>query len=141
MRTRFYVFFGCLICAAFYILHISAFGDADIFTIDYRAVLITLMVFFAAVLVFYTFAGTILYTALYNKKQRRIEAYFELLDKLDGYEVAEEVSVEEKDAPVEEAKDESEDRFYDYFRKTTWDELEREKGGETEEEKAGEEDE
>jgi len=83
MKTRFYVFFGCVILSAFYFLHMAAFQDVDIFSIDYRIEAIRLLVFFAVVLVGYTIIGTVLYTARYVQKQKRIEKYFELLDELD----------------------------------------------------------
>ena len=83
MKTRLFAFLGCLIIAAFYFLHMAAFQDVDIFSIDYQAEAITLIILFAVVLVFYTVIGTILYTARYVQLQRRIDKYFKLLDELD----------------------------------------------------------
>jgi hypothetical protein len=83
MKSRFYVFFGCAIAAVFYILHLAAFGETDIFSIEYPALLFRIVVFFAAVLVAYSVLGTILYTAIYAKTQKRIENYFKLLDELE----------------------------------------------------------
>jgi len=83
MKTRFYAFFGCIILSVFYFLHMAAFQDVDIFSIDYQSEAIGLIIFFAIVLVAYTVIGTILYTARYVQLQKRMAHYFELLDKLD----------------------------------------------------------
>jgi len=91
MRTRFFAFFGCLILTVFYILHIAAFQDTDIFSINIQAQAIRIIIFFALVLVAYTVIGTILYTAMYAQTQKRIENYFKLLDRLDEINEQEEL--------------------------------------------------
>jgi len=83
MKTRFYIFFGCIILTVFYFLHRSSFHDINLFTIDYLTEARNLLIFFAIVLVTYTVIGTIIYTARYVQMQKRIMQYFELLDKLD----------------------------------------------------------
>jgi hypothetical protein len=136
MRTRFYVFFGCVILTAFYLLHRAAFHEIDVFSIDYRAEITLVVIFFAAVLVFYTVAGTILYTARYVKMQRRIENYLAMMDELENEPVkdmdsGEKVSEEfndiggNADEAAEPQDNENGDDFYDYFRETSWDELEK----------------
>jgi hypothetical protein len=118
MRTRVFIFFGCILLTAFYILHIAAFQEIDLFSIAfYRAELTKIIIFFAATLIFYTFVGTILYTARYAQTQKRLEHYFAIMDKLDGIEPGIEPIKEINDDETKE-DDEDDDGFYDYFKPT-----------------------
>ena len=106
MRTRFYAFFGCIILAVFYFLHIASYQETDIFSIDYLSEAIRVGIFFTVVLVGYTFIGTILYTARHVQLQKRLDEYYGLLSKLDSNPEAQE---EDREKDEEESRSKRQD--------------------------------
>lgn len=86
MSMRFFVGVGCLFLAGFYVLHLFAFREADIFTIDYFSMFARLIVAALVIMVAYSFIGMIVYTREYEISRRRIRRYFALMDELEGGE-------------------------------------------------------
>jgi len=82
MWIRLYLLIGCLVVIGLRVLHMLAVDQADLFALDFRAELIKAAVFILIVLVGYTIIGTIQYTVVYERSQRRMREYFALLDEL-----------------------------------------------------------
>jgi len=83
MRMRFFLGIGCVILLFFYILHQLAIEGADLFALDFQAEAVRLLFFAVALMVAYSFIGTIIYTREFLISEKRINAYFALMRRLD----------------------------------------------------------
>ena len=87
MWLRLYVFLGCLAIIALYILHLIIVKQVDLFTLnleDIRSMLIKGAAFILITQAIYTIIGTIQYTIKYERSQKRMKAYFALVDELEA---------------------------------------------------------
>ena len=83
MRMRFFLGIGCVILLFFYVMYLLAIEGADIFAMDFQAEAIRLLFFAILLMIGYSFIGTIIYTREFLISERRINAYFALMRKLD----------------------------------------------------------
>ena len=83
MWIRLYVIIGCLIVIGFRILHMLAIDQIDLFTLDFREELINAALFILIFQVGYSIIGTIQFTMEYERSQKRMKAYFALMDELE----------------------------------------------------------
>ena len=83
MRMRFFLGIGCVILLFFYVMHQLAIEGADLFALDFQAEAIRLLFFAVMIMVGYSFIGTIIYTREFLRSERRMNAYFALMRKLD----------------------------------------------------------
>ena len=83
MRMRFFLGIGCAILLLFYILYLLAIEGADIFAMDFQAEAIRLLFYTLIIMTAFSFIGTIIYTREFLISERRINAYFKLMRKLD----------------------------------------------------------
>lgn len=90
MSMRFFLGFGCLILIFFYALHLLAIEDVDIFTLDFGSEALTVLIFALAVMVAYSFIGTIVFTREFLRSQKRIAEYFSLMKQLEERNIAKE---------------------------------------------------
>jgi hypothetical protein len=83
VRMRFFLGIGCVILLFFYVMYLLAIEGADLFAMDFQAEAIRLLFFAVLLMVVYSFIGTIIYTREFLISERRINAYFALMRKLD----------------------------------------------------------
>ncbi|MCL2235980.1 MAG: hypothetical protein FWB98_06045 [Defluviitaleaceae bacterium] len=96
MSMRFYVGIGILILVAFYALRVMSVAEGDIFSLDFQAEIMRIVVFVVIVVLFYSFVGTIIFTREFLASQKRVKAYFGLMRELHGEPPEEEVSSKAK---------------------------------------------
>ena len=83
MWIRLFALIGCLILLGFRVLHLLAVDQTDLFTLDFRTVLIQLVFWLLAIEAAYTVIGTIRFTVEYERAQKRLREYYRLMDELD----------------------------------------------------------
>ena len=83
MQMRFFLGLGCVILLAFYVLHLLAIEGADLFTVDFQSEALRLLFFALILMTAYSFIGTIIYTREFLRSEKRINAYFSLMRRLD----------------------------------------------------------
>ncbi|MDR2182558.1 MAG: hypothetical protein LBE55_00115 [Clostridiales bacterium] len=83
MQMRFFLGIGCVILLFFYIMHLLAIEGADLFTVDFQAEAIRLLFYIIVLMTVYSLIGTIIYTREFLRSEKRINAYFTLMRKLD----------------------------------------------------------
>jgi len=86
MQMRFWLGVGCLILALFYALRLFETDGIDIFALDFQAEFVRLLTFALIVMVAYSALGTIIFTREFLIAQKRVNAYFELMKELGGFE-------------------------------------------------------
>ena len=129
MQMRFYLGVGCLILALFYVLYLMAVQGQDILALDFQAEIVRFVTFVLIVMVAYSFIGTIIFTREFLVAQKRVEAYFSLMRKLNGEpEPEKETAMQEERRPrlfarkqkpivTEEVDDEDEDEPFEAYRR------------------------
>jgi len=95
MRMRFFLGIGCVILLFFHVMYLLAIEGADLFAMDFQAEAMRLLFFGVLIMVAYSFIGTIVYTREFLISERRINAYFALMRRLDPNAIQ-----EEEPAPV-----------------------------------------
>ncbi|MCL2573525.1 MAG: hypothetical protein FWE34_03110 [Defluviitaleaceae bacterium] len=83
MQMRFFLGIGCAVLLLFYVIYLLAIEGADVFAMDFQTEAIRLLFFGLALMAGYSFIGTIIYTREFLKSERRVNAYFALMRKLD----------------------------------------------------------
>ena len=109
MSMRFYVGIGLLILVFFYILRVMNVAGGDVFALDFQEEIMRIVIFAAAVILFYSFVGTIIFTREFLASQKRVKAYFALMKELHG-----EAPEEEEASQPEEEEEEAEVPFMPY---------------------------
>ena len=99
MWLRLYVVVGSLIVIGFRILHMVAVDQVDLFSLNFQEELINAALFILILQVAYSIIGTVQYTVEYEKSQKRMRAYFALMDKLDPPEAEAEPEPVRRTAP------------------------------------------
>ena len=127
MQMRFYVGVGCLILVFFYFMYLMAVQDQDVLSLDFQGEVFGVVIFVLIVMVAYSFIGTIIFTREFLVAQKRVEAYFSLMRRLNGEpEPIEEVLSKKEQRPrffarkqkpalpVEEEEDDYDEPFVPY---------------------------
>jgi len=83
MWARLYVFAGCMLLVGLYALRLFVVEGQDPFAVDYAGVLMNIGAAVLAVLVVYTLIGTKIYVSEYNRSQRRLGNYMDLIKLLN----------------------------------------------------------
>ena len=116
-RTRFFVGIGCAILVLFYILYLLAVEDVDIFTLNYQALGIQVLLIVLVIMVAYSFLGTILHTRDFLRSQKRINGYFALMNELEGRDAAKDKQAAQANAaPVDDDADDDENADFEPYR-------------------------
>ncbi|MCL2852663.1 MAG: hypothetical protein FWE20_06490 [Defluviitaleaceae bacterium] len=83
MWTRFYVLLGCMLIVAIYALRVFIVDGNDMLDLDYFGEFINIGIFTLVMLVIYTLIGTKVYVSEYNRSQRRLGNYLQLIKLLN----------------------------------------------------------
>jgi len=83
MQMRFFLGIGCVILLFFYVMHLLAIEGADLFAVDFQAEALRLLFYILILMTAYSFIGTIIYTREFLISEKRINAYFALMRRLD----------------------------------------------------------
>jgi hypothetical protein len=83
VRTRFFVFLGCLIILCFYITHKIVVDKAAVLSLDFMDELRGPAVFTVCATLFYTFLSWAREAANYNAAMDRLKIYGAMLGRLD----------------------------------------------------------
>ena len=83
MQMRFFLGIGCIILLFFHVMYLLAIEGADIFAMDFQTEAIRLLFFALLLMTGFSIIGTIIYTREFLIAERRINAYFALMRKLD----------------------------------------------------------
>lgn len=95
MWTRFSAIIGAVIVIFFIVLHKIFIESVDLFASDYVKELKSAVVLIVFLLVVYTVISTIKATMEYRTAQKRLNAYIQLLDELNGLKIREKEDIEE----------------------------------------------
>jgi len=109
MWTRFYVFIGCVLILALYALRLFVVEGHDLFDFDYSNELMSIGIFVLVTLVIYTLIGTKLYISEFNRAQRRLGNYMELIKLLNNMGAAQPAQSTE---PEQEEPERGADLYY-----------------------------
>ena len=93
MQMRFFLGIGCVILMFFYVMYLLAIEGADLFAMDFQAEAVRLLFFTILLMVGYSLIGTIIYTREFLISERRINAYFALMRKLDPNAIQDNVPI------------------------------------------------
>jgi len=112
MWTRFYIFMGCLLIIAVHALRLFVVQGYDIFEYDFRGGLAGAGVFVLTMLIAYTLIGTKIYVSEFNRAQRRLGNYIELIKMLNDMSGTQPIPVIQDAGQEQEEPERGADLYY-----------------------------